>query len=179
MPSSPQSRGSPAGQLEGAEHKLNQSIKDTRQNSKEPKQALKAQNGSDTSKGSILRRMEDKQESIDNNSPMFSPKAAAQAVDVILKDTQQREIASASSFHATVQQPGQEGLPVAHLGDLGVAKLSSQQTRGRGPQKLTNLNSVAEKDNGNGFANKVELAITGSGKAKDNQEAKQVEEVHE
>ena len=125
MPASPQSRGSPAGQLDSAELKLNQSIKDTRQNSKEPRQASQAQNGSDTSRGSVLRRMEDKQESIENTSPMFSPKAAAQAVDVILKETQQRETASASSFHATMQQPRQEDLPMAHLGNLGVAKLSS------------------------------------------------------
>jgi hypothetical protein len=77
MPSSPQSRGSPAGQLDSAELKLNQSIKDTRQNSKEPKQASQAKNGSDTSRGSVLRRIEDKQESSGNNSPMFSPQAAA------------------------------------------------------------------------------------------------------
>ena len=44
---------------------------------------------------------------------------------------------------------------------------------------MTNLNSAAEKGNGNGFANKVELAITGSGKAKDGQQAKQVQEVHD
>ena len=110
---------------------------------------------------------------------MFSPNAAAQAVDVILKDTQHRETASASSFHATMQQSRQEDLPMAHLGNLGVAKLSSEQSPGQRQQKLTNLNSAAEKGNGNGFANKVELAITGSSLAKDGQRASQVEEVHE
>jgi hypothetical protein len=44
---------------------------------------------------------------------------------------------------------------------------------------LTNLNSVAGKGNGNGFANKVELAITGSSLAQDGQKASQVEGVHE
>jgi hypothetical protein len=34
-----------------------------------------------------MRRIEDKQESIENSSPMFSPTAAAQAMDVILKET--------------------------------------------------------------------------------------------